>query len=694
MTYLILAQSETTGRALGAWLELVGERELSEGQNAIENDPRYIIWREPVVGASERGVLAYEDLVARIERAILVENRVIPLNEVVVLVDSVRPADLNPLQEGSTWDGIVAMLLLTFPEIRWAFGVISASGKSPTTDSTATEKEPEFPVLDHSLGSLLTHPRRDPIFDPTGLREWIRDRARKGNGSVKCNYLPERRHKAAAMDEEKTYAYFHAYTAYRFGYRSDVITSWSLAQHLFGSTKVDSQVISKEPGVRETDSAEADGVAGPQGDDGRMDGQRSKSATNDAGREGLHDYSLLLEDMSLNFPDREAHSRLLRLEAYWHKDPKTKVLERQGRAHHLPKLDSTDKKEGSHVRLLVTTGQGSATYSNVLAENRRYLREDKKTGRGGVIFKPAGGMFELWNEAGFLKRKPGCRRRGDASDYVWPPKIPQSSAEDGLEGGHGAPGRMTLIVESLLRRATAIQKADTTVLEDIQGAVLATDAFELLGVRTPTIAAEALTLKHLMEVQAECHFSGVEFHFDMQPRLSELEFEAEAIGGAFQRSEQENACLNIRMRAANRIVNLLRDENQFDEEQFWMNKARHLHNTLWLRDNPVRYLLWPVIRYIEFLLGSFARFIVVLALWILLFSWLYVASSDHGAWTLGLQDAITSFFSVGGPIHQEPMEAGTNKGPFWAWTVCGAISLGFIHLGIFVSHLYTLISRK
>ena len=643
--YLILAQSDVTAGALGAWLELIGEAPLRLKDRDEDEDSRCIVWNEPTVGGEEKGVLAYEDLVRRIEIAAGVENGAIPLNQVVVLVDAIRPGDLNPLQEGCSWDGIVAMLILTFPEIRWVFGV------APPPVPIPDEKE-KFPSTDHSLSSLLTHPRRDPLLDPTGLREWVRDKARDHD----CDYLPKREHTAAAMDEEKAYAYFHGYTAYRFGYRSDVVSSWALAKHLF------------EPSKQEGTSSE------------------SPKAANG---ENSHRYRLLIEDMSLNFADRGAGIHLLQLASYLEN-----VSAKQGRAHHLHKLDSASAQEDSQVRLLVTTGQGSARYSDALAENRRYLRDRKQRGRGQVIFKPAGGMFELWDEARLLKRSPSGRRKGDAEGFIWPPNKQPAQSEGETGSGHGAPGRMSLIADSLLRRAHAIQNTDTSVLEDIQGALLATDALELLGGRTPTLAAEALTQKHLLEVQAECHFSGAEFHFDMKPRLAELEIEAQAIADAFQRSEQENARLNILMRTENRLVKLLRDANQFDEEQFWMDKARHLYNTLWMREKPMRYALWPVIRYIEFLLGSFSRFVVVLALWILLFSWLY-ASAGHIGWSPGLQDAITSFFSIGGPIHQQDAMQGEFKiVPLYAWAICGASFLGFIHLGVFISHLYTVVSRK
>ena len=500
-----------------------------------------------------------------------------------------------------------------------------------------------FPSTEHSLPSLLTQPRRDPLFDPTGLREWVRLLA-KNKGEIKCINLPDRKHTAAAMDEEKTYAYFHGYTAYRFGYRSDVVTSWSLAKLLFGPEKSDGHTVVP------------------------------------------HDYTLLIEDKSLNFADRKGHTKLLKLGEYTDEESG-----KQGRAYHLSKLDSTNEIEKSGLRLLVTTGQGSVNYSGALAENKRYLTE-KKHGRGGVIFKPAGGMFELWDEARLLKSTPGCHRKGDAEGFVWPPRMPRSRSEGREENGHGAPGKMTLIAEALLLRASAIQTSNTTVLENIQGAVLATDALELLGGRTPTLAAEALTQKHLLEIQAECHFSGTEFHLEMKPRLAELEIEAKGIAGAFQKSEQENARLNILMRTENHIVHLLREENLFNEEQFWMAKARHLHNTLWLRKNPEWFVFAPVLRYLEFLLASFPRFVAVLIGWALLLSFLYLWGGKDTQWIPGVQDAISSFFSAGPPVHQGAVPDANS--PIYAWTVCVAILLGFVHLGVFISHLYSIIARK
>ena len=68
----------------------------------------------------------------------------------------------------------------------------------------------------------------------------------------------------------------------------------------------------------------------------------------------------------------------------------------------------------------------------------------------------------------------------------------------------------------------ALDAGVTSVADAVSGAVLATDALELTGGRTPTTAIDALYLKHQFELEAECQFSGVEYHLRIEPRLEEI----------------------------------------------------------------------------------------------------------------------------------------------------------------------------
>jgi len=336
LRYLILAQSEVTANALGAWLELLGERKLGD------DHPSRIVWDRDANW--EGSIAAYETLVHRVEQAARGGGDRIPLNQVVALVDSIRPADLSAVEESGNWDNLIAMLILAFPEIVWVFGVMQVQHDQICWNRTI--------VTHHNLASLFHRAWRNPLFDPTGLREWVRAYT---NGALTRAgddlWLPERQKISAAIDEERPYAYLHGYLAYRFGCRADVVITWALMKKQFGT----------------------------------------------AGES--HGYWLLLEDMSLNFPDRESRTHLLHLSERANQD-------------RCPQLDSTTATvEKSEYRILVT-GQ-TRPHDDALAQNRAYLRDNKASGKGKVVLKPASGMFDLWEKIGLFRKQPAGQRHGD-----------------------------------------------------------------------------------------------------------------------------------------------------------------------------------------------------------------------------------------------------------------------------------------
>lgn len=616
--YLILAQSEATANALGAWLELLGEKPLNP------DDPRRIICDRPA--EREGAVDAYETLVRRIEVAARGNEDRVPLNQVIALVDTVRPSGLSAVEEGGNWDNLIAMLIPTFPEIRWVFGVVTGEDKASCWSETI---EPH-----HNLLSLLNPIRRDPLFDPSGLRDWVRARTNDGlKKAVDDLELLTRSEMAAAIDEEISYSYLHSYVAYRFGCRADVVTTWALMNKQFT--------------------------------------EKGKS----------HGYWLLLEDMSLNFPDRESRKHLLRLA--------------DERAQHCPQLDSTDANlEKSEYRILVT-GQ-TRPNDDALARNRAYLRS-KAYGKGKVVLKPASGMFDLWEKAGLFRKRPGSRRLGNAGNapgFYWPPGPPGYADEATGHTGHGAPGKLLLVAEVLIRRAEALLKKVECVGDAVQGAVLATDALELTGGRTPTTAIEALSLKHRFEVLAECQFSGVEYHIKIKPRIEEIALETRAISLWFHKRQRASAVLNAQMHILNQLVRILREYNQFDEEKMCFNWIRYLHNSLWMRQKPLRFIFWPILRYTEFLLNSFGKFSIAIIGWVGVLTLLYCLLSlplktESPLPVAGFNpfwEAFHRFFN-----HTMPPSGG---GILWSMlTVIGVIA-GIGHIGIFISYMYTLVARK
>jgi hypothetical protein len=151
----------------------------------------------------------------------------------------------------------------------------------------------------------------------------------------------------------------------------------------------------------------------------------------------------------------------------------------------------------------------------------------------------------------------------------------------------------------------------------------------------------------------------------------------------------------------NHLVRILREYNQFDEEQICMARVRHLHNRLWRKGRPpvLRLLLYPFMTYSEFVLRSFPRFVLAVGLWIaglglLFLVWNALAGAGSLDLSSAFSDAATTFLSAQPPSDGNfwnPQSDGFN-GAF-ALILLAQIA-GFVHLGIFISHLYSIVSRK
>ena len=204
---------------------------------------------------------------------------------------------------------------------------------------------------------------------------------------------------------------------------------------------------------------------------------------------------------------------------------------------------------------------------------------------------------------------------------------------------------MTYIAQHLLNRAERLWRADgMSIQEAVRGAVLATDALELLGGRTPTTSIEALRLKHEFEVNAECRFSGVEHHFLLKPRLQEIRRDVAYICNWFHPKQQRMAALNAEMTILSCLMIVFRQNAQFDEEQECLVRVRHLQNELWRRQSPWRFWTWPVLRYFEFILSSIPNFIISMLVWMFLLSIAYTLVLDNNIMA-GIESSLTSFLS-------------------------------------------------
>jgi len=592
---------------------------LLGGNYGPEQIPDPIVF-DPRFCPQESGALAYRILVQRIESSADLNSGSSTPRDVVVLVDGIRPRALSAISDRGDWDHLVAMLVLTFPEISWVFGAVLGEVDG-------------FPIDDHSLSSLFARPRREPLLDSTGLREWVKHKTNDAillltkPGDPPVLGVPARKNRAASIDEETDYAFMHGYAAFRYGFMVEVVTSWSLMENLFG----------KEAAEKE-----------------------------EAG------YSLIIEDMRLKFHDKPEAVHLSRLKTWRLSDGKT-----TGRSHHCPLLN--DDLDASRWRFLITTGQLGAD-QDLMRDNEEYL-DRKIIGRGAILYKPLGGISDLWEKSGLTEDLADGARPGNASGFVWPPLF----QDEGSADGHGSPGKLALVATTLLQRAGALRETANTVMEFIRGAVLAVESTELLGGKTPTLTLVGLSLKHEFEVKAECAFVGVGYHFGLRRRLEELGAEVAAITRWFHEGIRKKAAGDAKASILNRLILAFREAGKMEEEEECLVVLRRLNRKMSAPAslNPLRWLTHATLSYGEWLLASFSRIVLLTIFWFVALigaAWL----SANCTWVVVASEVGTWFF--GGSMSSRSV-------PWMVLSWLGAV-VGVFHLGVLISYLYSLIARK
>jgi len=156
-----------------------------------------------------------------------------------IQVEPVRDlSDLNPLSTTPelTWSTVVGMLILAFPEIQWVLA--NQPGlRVPTMLRNQDGLTPNKLGYDCDIESLLQLQDEgfSPLFDGPGFSSAIREGMIRRTPSA-AKDIPIRRSKAASIDEETSYAYVTAYTAYRRGCSSYVVSTYAMMRRLFGST--------------------------------------------------------------------------------------------------------------------------------------------------------------------------------------------------------------------------------------------------------------------------------------------------------------------------------------------------------------------------------------------------------------------------------------------------------------------------
>lgn len=670
MRFIFLAQNDISVTLIETWVSAIVEL-------PIEQSDVLRISRSFSYTDENPGISHFQDLSRRIHKFMGEVSWPTRRETTVAVVDNVAPNQLDLASSTSNWENIIAMLITAFPDVYWIFA------------ETRGEKNPDFEAILTKRSISNTLYAADPLFDGDGLRSFVRARTNRTLQRIgQSIHLPIRTKRAAAIDEERAFAHYSAYTAYRFGFRSEVI-------HTFLGMTLNFP----------------------------RNGKR-------------HDFDVLFEDVSLNFFDL----------------PSTELdlSQLSERAKYFESLDSTRPDlEVSRKRILVTSGS-PYLMDPVVAANTQHLAYKNSFGKGmsgKVVNKPAGDMFQFWQSCEMTMGDEwwskitgyfaGSRsnRLDSFSDFDWPPESPNRFKRlfgnflermasfpstpfkefwrrwsDNVNARpvsqHGTPGKIMAVAALLLYRAREL--SDTIRHNEccVMGAVFSTDALELLGPYSPSSAQEALALKHEFELAYDCQFSGAKYHLDITKRLREISSDSWHLTRWLspERFEQSNS--NTKMRIYSRLVRILRDYVRYDEERRVLSRIRHLHFSLWLREwgpnNSLRYPLLPFrfilfdlpVRYVEFLLWSFRTFLIGILFWIVLlqfgYAWAFESDQAWRSWA----EAVGTFFGSNGTIFHDGV-CGINEHTRKVALVNSvAIVTGAVHVGVFISYLFSLISRR
>ena len=525
----------------------------------------------------------------------------------------ISPDDWNPL----LWWGdkrelcyplssLVARLVLTYPEIYWVF----------LSDSSGTDALAHRIFPSDYLGRLkkiirLVTKGYSPLFDPSGLRQCIKKFHLKEIG------VRLREDESAAIDEEKSYAYFNAYTAYRFGYRSHIITSLEAMKEL----------------LKENESRSINPIL------------ECKKKCN-----------ITFEDIYLGFPDRELDDDLLL------SDIETRDL-------NFPRLKNIKNRiflTVGHSKL----GQSGGFERRKFSDYRRALRN--RNVRSKVIFKPVGGIFDIQKKSNLkeksLKKEPIYKR-------------------------HSAPGILLAMSEKLIVRSEILLRGTKNIPDAIHAALLALEAKELLSDMTPTTTLEALSLQHRAEVTAECMFHGIKYNFEVKQRLRTLKKEGKNISQWFKKHKiKKSAELSARATIIGKLTQIFSNFNQFDEENQSLAEMRQLKGLLSFMQKPMLWPLYPIHWYVQFLLRSLSHFILTVIFWIFFFAmfWFLIISNEHLVFGDYLFSSLRTFLTFEAPVFSESLLKSGQKILLFGIPQI----LGFLHLGTFISHVYTMLQRR
>jgi hypothetical protein len=404
-------------------------------------------------------------------------------------------------------------------------------------------------------------------------------------------------------------------------------------------------------------------------------------------------FLLSLEDLYLNYPDSYDAGM-----SNIHK-----------RNEKLPVLDTT---RTSHLRRrFVSCGhfhQGNTEKEDAVNECLEELasREEERWNcpvKNKLVHKPVSGLYALWEALGlkeaFYDNTRGKEYQDLAPEFIWPPKPPEyDMMSEAKTGGHSAPGRLLQITECLLERAAVLVVNVRSVADAVRGAVLATDAMELIGCKTPSETLKALDLKHRFEVFAECYFSGMEYHLSMKNRIDDILRTLEAASRWLNVKRKEDFKLNGLAKILTHLIEILEAHGSFEETEYCRDCLREVHKKIMLRSWERKFgwwskLLTPFVYYFYFVIHSVRNLLIMIAVWGILSILLHAWASPDKDFLVALSKTA---YVAGCALFTEAagFPDGSGVSPILYFVNFFFIAVGFFHFGVVISLIYSKLSRK
>jgi hypothetical protein len=123
-----------------------------------------------------------------------------------------------------------------------------------------------------------------------------------------------------------------------------------------------------------------------------------------------------------------------------------------------------------------------------------------------------------------------------------------------------------------------------------------------------------------------------------------------------------------------------------------MARARRLHHSLWIRQQPWRICALPLLRYSELLLARIANFFWAVAAWTLIFTAVfYYAQQIRNPMPERTRPVLEAFATMMSAVLGADVKGNHILSQL---TMVAAMLIGIAHFGLLIAHLYSIAARK